>query len=537
MKIKRVRKKPKAWLYPSAIEREYVKILTEIATKIELQAREFCQKWRGVEASQARNDGLEEELMALMQLIAPEVLKFVSEAEIAGKVKLFAQQTSDFNSKQFHRMLKDAYGVDIFTQEPWLDTQLRLFEEQNIALIKSIPEQLSEKLRYRFVEAVRRGERWEKVADEIENILSAPKKRAKLIARDQIGKLNGQLTKLRQENIGVRNYIWRTMLDERVRDSHQDREGKQFSWDDPPDDGHPQQAILCRCYAEAVLPDMLGEENIVPPVSTVTTPEIKPEHKALPNDLQSVIAIGRSIYNKYQDVIDDAMEKRVPHEGIMEIMRREGVELGGIINVVGVEKRAMSEIAEAVKRYPKSWVEKSNAQGKVFVRESKDRAYHSWINVDSHFLLLKRYPLLKKSELYKQAKIGDSFILAEKDGLLGSRLSTHIHEYGHRLQRVLPELDGYFAEFWKEHTRDDQIEYLADLLSEPRYRGEIAKKDHFPHPYYGKIYYNKGKESPREMLTMTFEALLGGDFDRFDELMSKNPDLFDLGLALLTRYK
>lgn len=259
--------------------------------------------------------------------------------------------------------------------------------------------------------------------------------------------------------------------------------------------------------------------------------------KELPKDFQSVIAIGRSIFDKYANIIDNAMANRTPHHAIMEIMQREGVELDGLVNVVGVEKKAITEITEAVKRYPKSWVEKSNELGKIFVRESKERSYHKYINIDSHYHLLKRYPLLKKGDLYKSAKIGDSLILADKTAEQASRLSTHVHEYGHRLQTALPDLDNYFVEFWKEHTKNDKVEKLAVLLSDPRYKDEITKKDHFPHPYYGKIYGSEYNPQPKEMLTMTFEAMLGGNFKRFDELLSKNPDLFDLGLGLLTRYK
>jgi len=45
-------------------------------------------------------------------------------------------------------------------------------------------------------------------------------------------------------------YIWHTMGDGRVRSSHADRDGKAFSWDNPPDGGHPGEAYNCRCTAE-----------------------------------------------------------------------------------------------------------------------------------------------------------------------------------------------------------------------------------------------------------------------------------------------
>lgn len=255
MKIRKVTKRPKAWLFPSAIEREYGNSLIQIADKWENNARDFCKKWAELERSSVREDGLEDILLSFLEELAKSLLFWVSDSEIRQLVKPFSQQVEAFNKRQFRKVLKSVYGVDIFKHEDWLDAQLKLFEVQNIELIKSIPTQLHDKLRYRFIEAVRKGERWEAVADEIEAILAIPKKRARLIARDQLGKLNGQLTQLRQQQIGVTHYIWRTMLDERVRDSHRKREGELFAWDNPPDDGHPQEPIQCRCYAEPVFPD------------------------------------------------------------------------------------------------------------------------------------------------------------------------------------------------------------------------------------------------------------------------------------------
>lgn len=47
-------------------------------------------------------------------------------------------------------------------------------------------------------------------------------------------------------------YIWRTQGDRKVRSSHAERNGKTFSWDDPPEGGHPGEAPNCRCSAEDV---------------------------------------------------------------------------------------------------------------------------------------------------------------------------------------------------------------------------------------------------------------------------------------------
>ncbi len=48
------------------------------------------------------------------------------------------------------------------------------------------------------------------------------------------------------------SYIWRTTGDSKVRSSHAGRNGKTFSWDAPPQGGHPGEAYNCRCRAEDV---------------------------------------------------------------------------------------------------------------------------------------------------------------------------------------------------------------------------------------------------------------------------------------------
>jgi hypothetical protein len=47
-------------------------------------------------------------------------------------------------------------------------------------------------------------------------------------------------------------YIWHTVGDGKVRSAHAERDGKTFSWDDPPEGGHPGEAPNCRCTAEDV---------------------------------------------------------------------------------------------------------------------------------------------------------------------------------------------------------------------------------------------------------------------------------------------
>jgi SPP1 gp7 family putative phage head morphogenesis protein len=76
---------------------------------------------------------------------------------------------------------------------------------------------------------------------------------AALIARDQVSKLNGQLNRARQEAAGVREFVWETQRDSRVRPDHRALQGTRHTWAEGADGVYPGQPINCRCWARAVV--------------------------------------------------------------------------------------------------------------------------------------------------------------------------------------------------------------------------------------------------------------------------------------------
>ena len=59
------------------------------------------------------------------------------------------------------------------------------------------------------------------------------------------------------------HYIWRTRRDNRVRSVHADREGQVFSWDNPPEGGHPGEDYGCRCTAEPYVPEVSESMRLI----------------------------------------------------------------------------------------------------------------------------------------------------------------------------------------------------------------------------------------------------------------------------------
>ena len=69
------------------------------------------------------------------------------------------------------------------------------------------------------------------------------------------------INELRQRDLGIRQYVWRSRDDGKVRSSHAQYDDQVFSWDDPPEGCHPGQAFNCRCHAEPFVQDQVVSQQ------------------------------------------------------------------------------------------------------------------------------------------------------------------------------------------------------------------------------------------------------------------------------------
>jgi SPP1 gp7 family putative phage head morphogenesis protein len=166
-----------------------------------------------------------------------------------------------FNRKTIERQVFRVIGLNPIFSDSYLPAEMSLFTVQNVNLITSFRDETLRKLETSMLVDFQNGTRAEDIAknllSQVDPSVSNARARANLIARDQISKLNGQLTQLRQQDLGIERYTWRTMGDGRVRDSHAALNGQVFRWDDPPEPGHPGDDYQCRCYAEPYLADVV----------------------------------------------------------------------------------------------------------------------------------------------------------------------------------------------------------------------------------------------------------------------------------------
>jgi len=194
------------------------------------------------------------------------------------KVRDYARKVDKSNQVQTAANVKKVLGVDILAGNQELTQAVETWTGENVQLITKMGTDELTRIKGQVLDGFRSGLRPESIQKGIlDNFRSASDRktlqatglssqaRADLLAADQIGKLNGQITRQRQQKLGLGRYRWRTSLDERVRETHRRLEGKIFYWneDDGPvaPEGAPGIPIRCRCYAEPVIEDLLIDET------------------------------------------------------------------------------------------------------------------------------------------------------------------------------------------------------------------------------------------------------------------------------------
>jgi SPP1 gp7 family putative phage head morphogenesis protein len=179
--------------------------------------------------------------------------------ELATK---FARYTETYQRIQLDRQLHAGLGVDVFQNSSRIAPIIEAHAVENVALIKDIPLRIMRDVEMVTTRAISNGTLWPELAKDIEKRFNYGEDRAKLIARDQVGKLYGQVNAERQRSLGIGKFIWHTVHDDRVREEHEALDGQTFSYDDLPSEGLPGEAINCRCWAEPVLDDILAGLDI-----------------------------------------------------------------------------------------------------------------------------------------------------------------------------------------------------------------------------------------------------------------------------------
>jgi len=237
----RLRRVPPS-LYPHGIEQDYYRAL-----RLEIDKWFKALKARLLVHPGTRKDSLFEgafEEATIQWALAAAYLKTVATSSAQRMIRVVEKS---FGRQQVAALANTVQGISLQVgSAPFgmYQAEIESFSRANALLIKDIGEKAARDIELLVQDAVSRGTLGRDLAKILKETQGYTNKRAALIARDQIGKLNGNLQQIRMKEAGIDRYQWQTMQDRRVRPEHVVLNGTIRTWEQSP---RPGEEIRCRC--------------------------------------------------------------------------------------------------------------------------------------------------------------------------------------------------------------------------------------------------------------------------------------------------
>lgn len=237
---------------------------------------------------------------------------------------------------------------------------------------------------------------------------------------------------------------------------------------------------------------------------------------AAPKTLDEFITVGR---NRRESLPDASIDPEGFQSALLSSLAAVGISAPAKLATSGA---AAKTVREASTRFPDSWTARADTVGKLSVRSAgKSRAWA--YTADRHGAVrLHGFGVVNVAP-------GDGFISVRPGDL-----SVAVHEFAHRIQAALPQLDNFFQDMHKRRTAGDTLRSLARLTGHGYGANELTREDNYVDPYWGKEYPARGA---LEVMAMAFQSLLGGDWNMLKMVYTHDKEVVDLALGLLHHWK
>lgn len=247
---------------PKKLETEYYLQLKQIAEAMKKVVLERLLPALEAKESEYTNDGIIDDIMMLFEAIR-NAGSIKNAIQIASEM---VRKTDTQNREKILQQLNQKFGIDLpstFAKEG-IEPIVKANIAKNATLIKSIPEEFVKNIESIIYSGVTTGATYKSIEEQIKgtngikSVFGKLENRIKLIARNEVSSINGQINKTRMQNIGITKFEWVTAGDERVRDSHAHLDGQIFDWNNPPTNERgekiiPGQDFNCRCQSIAII--------------------------------------------------------------------------------------------------------------------------------------------------------------------------------------------------------------------------------------------------------------------------------------------
>ena len=267
-------------IYPISAEREYVRLMRAEMRIFKDILMEYIPRiletYERTNGGGFREDSIFDFNDAMNKMFGTMFRKFfgaISRRKVMKQLEKIASITGRRCINEWRKLVRKAIGIDlandVFMGQEY-QTDLKNWAKQNVDLIVTVPKDTLSQLEAVVLDGYKNGLTVKELRDQILKSYNVSEARAEFWARDQVGKLNAEITEKQHKAAGVTKYRWCSSHDERVRDCHRYLDGKVFSYDNPPEQwyvtksrgivhtgmhANPGEFYQCRCIAYPIFDD------------------------------------------------------------------------------------------------------------------------------------------------------------------------------------------------------------------------------------------------------------------------------------------
>lgn len=201
--------------------------------------------------------------LKLSNAVQKKLLSRFSNTRIDEMVGKRLNEVDKSNSSRLYASIESKLGVsakELAATEGMKATRNALIAETS-QWIKKTRDETLEYFTSNTLRAMTLGQGLDKIMSEFDGMAEEREGHARFVAQNQINNYNSIMTKTRAQEVGVSKAIWRTEGDDKVRESHADRDGKEFDLSEgcysSVDGEHllPGVDYNCRCDYDLIIPD------------------------------------------------------------------------------------------------------------------------------------------------------------------------------------------------------------------------------------------------------------------------------------------
>ncbi len=200
--------------------------------------------------------------LRLANQVRAKLLKQFDDKRIEELVDQILGKVNKRNRDELYGKVEARIGLSTkeLTATEGLSADINALTLETAQWVKKLRDDTLEMYTANSLRAMTQGLSLSEILEQFDGLVDKRKNHAKFTARNQIANFNSITTKLRAQNLGITQAIWVTSKDERVRQCHKVRDGKEFDLDKGLYSSCDGQHLLpgvdyqCRCDYRLIIP-------------------------------------------------------------------------------------------------------------------------------------------------------------------------------------------------------------------------------------------------------------------------------------------